>query len=131
MINRIVIACLLSIYTLASPSFGQEISASNWDGEWIADGTLFRVAVNISNGEFIVNEVDSLGFVWTTKNGIYSGDRAVIEAEYAGATAVVEIQLIDPNTAIANLRNCVPEYIVVCVLAMGQQARFIRATPSP
>ena len=101
-------------------------SASDWNGIWVAQGTLFSVAVTVQQGSFQVDEVQSLGFVWSSGTGQVEGDRATVEVQYAGVTATLLARLTDRNTAVVEAATCMPEFMVVCALARGQQALFVR-----
>jgi hypothetical protein len=104
----------------------QSARASDWNGVWVADGTLFSLEVVASDSEFNVKEVQSLGFVWTAKSGIVAGNYATVEASYAGATAFITVELKADGTATAWAANCLPEFMVVCALVKNRQATFIK-----
>ncbi len=72
----------------------------------------------------VVNQVESLGFMWTNQNGEVDGKIAQVEVEYAGATGIVIAELIEPNMAIVTASTCVPDFMVVCALTKGRQAIF-------
>lgn len=123
-------AFILAFLLLAIPASGlqaQDDGDYSWDGIWIAEGTLFSVAVTVKENTFVVAEVESLGFEWSTNAGTVKGQQATIEVSYAGASALILVQLLDANTAVASATNCMPEYMVVCALAQNRQARFARA----
>jgi hypothetical protein len=101
-------------------------SAADWTGTWIAQGTLFSVAVTVQEDQFRVNEVQSLGFVWTSEPGSVAGDQATLEVKYAGVTARILARLTGDGRAVVEAASCLPEFMVVCVLAKGQQAVFVR-----
>ena len=89
-------------------------------------GTLLSVAVTARNGVFQVDEVQSLGFVWSATPGMVDGDRARLDVQYAGASAVLVARLVEDGVAVVEAARCVPEFMVVCLLAKGQQATFVR-----
>lgn len=97
-----------------------------WSGIWIAEGTLFSIAVTVYENDIKVEENQSLGFMWTAKLGSVEGNKATIEANYAGATGLVIAELTGDGTAVAYLARCVPEFMVVCALANGRRAAFRR-----
>jgi hypothetical protein len=101
-------------------------SAADWTGTLIAQGTLFSVAVTVQEDQFRVNEVQSLGFVWTSEPGSVAGDQATLEVKYAGVTARILARLTGDGRAVVEAASCLPEFMVVCVLAKGQQAVFVR-----
>ena len=120
-----VLACL--VYTLAwSQTAPPESSPGDWNGTWIADGTLFSIAVTVTDNEFKVQEVQSLGFVWTAKLGNIDGNLATIEVTYLGATALITAELTGDGTAVAYATSCLPEFMVVCALTKDRQAAFSR-----
>ena len=121
-------ACCFYFVTAAASSQTSidEMSTANWNGTWLAQGTLFSVAVTVQDGVFQVDDVQSLGFVWTSKPGTVSGSQATVEVSYAGATAMLLARLTGDGIAVVEAARCAPEFMVVCALAKGQQATFIR-----
>lgn len=105
----------------------QEPTQYQWQGEWIAEGTLFKIAVQAVEGSLVVTPIESLGFEWTTSNGKIKGNTATIEVAYAGVTGIIAVELLDDNTARAWAQKCEPEFMVVCALAKDRQAIFVRA----
>ncbi|MEE3239281.1 MAG: hypothetical protein VX220_10360 [Pseudomonadota bacterium] len=105
-------------------AFAQDEYFPQWSGNWIADGTFFQIEISVKNNVMVVNQVESLGFIWTNQNGEVDGKIAQVEVEYAGATGIVIAELIEPNTAIVTASTCVPDFMVVCALAKGRQAIF-------
>lgn len=105
-------------------AFAQDGDFPQWSGNWIADGTFFQIEISVKNNVMIVNQVESLGFIWTNQNGEVDGKIAKVEVEYAGATGIVVAELIEPNMAIVTASTCVPDFMVVCALAKGRQAIF-------
>ena len=65
-----------------------------------------------------------MGFIWTSKDGTIAGSIARIEVEYAGATGIIQAELVDAETAIAFAASCTPDFMVVCALAKDRQAVF-------
>jgi len=96
----------------------------HWDGLWIAEGTLFSIAVAIENEEFRVQQVESLGFEWNSKNGKAIGNVVTVEIEYAGVAGTIQAELVNPNTAVAFAATCLPDFMVVCMLSKDRQAVF-------
>ncbi len=119
-------AAVLLALNLAGNAAAQTTMPDEWNGVWIADGSLFKIGVKVTDGNMVVTEVDSLGFAWTASAGIVAGNQATIEVQYAGATGRVAVQLLDGNSGVASLLSCLPEFMVVCALAKDRQARFIR-----
>lgn len=102
----------------------QEDLSAHWDGLWIVEGTLFSITVAIENEEFRVQQVESLGFEWSSENGTLDGNVVTVEIEYAGVTGTIQAQLVDPNTAVAFAATCLPDFMVVCMLSKDRQAVF-------
>ena len=119
-------AILAILWTSASWSQSAQAQTGDWNGTWVADGTLFSIEVTVSEAEFRVNEVQSLGFVWSAQTGVVSGNQAMIEATYAGATARIYAELTGEGTAIAFAGSCLPEFMLVCALIKDRQATFLR-----
>ncbi len=102
----------------------QESEASVWDGEWIAEGTLFRIGVSVQDNVMQVVQIESLGQIWSNEEGKVAGNVATVEIAYAGATGIIQAELIDEDTAILFAATCVPEFMVVCALSKDRQAIF-------
>ena len=102
----------------------QQIENVAWNGNWIADGTIFQIRVEVVNGDIEIYQIESMGFIWNSKNGIAEGNIARIEVEYAGVNGVIQAELIDSNTAVAFAVSCAPDFMVVCALAKNRQAIF-------
>ena len=62
----------------------QEENSQQWNGKWIANGTLFQIEVSVENSVIKVIQIESLGFEWTSKEGKVDGNIAQVEVEYAG-----------------------------------------------
>ena len=105
-------------------AFAQDEYFPQWSGNWIADGPFFQIEISVKNNVMVVNQIESLGFIWTNQNGEVDGKIAQVEVEYAGATGIVIAALIEPNMAIVTASTCVPDFMVVCALAKGRQAIF-------
>ena len=123
--KRIFIAALL-LFTSLVASYGQDDVSTHWDGVWNAEGTLFRIAIVIEDGEMKVTQIESLGFEWTNENGKISGNIATVEVEYAGVTGTIRAELIDANTAVAFAASYMPDFMLMCALAKDRQAIFRR-----
>lgn len=118
------------MFSFAPTSSGQtstdNSSAADWNGTWLAQGTFFSVAVTAQDGVFRVDEVESLGFAWTSQPGLVNGSEATVQVSYAGATAILLARLSGDGLAVVEAATCAPEFMVVCALVKGQQATFIR-----
>ena len=117
---------LLAVLAMTAKSYAQEDLSAHWNGVWNAEGTLFTIGVKVEGNVMEVEQVESLGFVWTSKQGSIEGNAVRVEIEYAGVVGIVQAELIDANTAIAFTASCLPEFMVVCALAKDRQAVFRR-----
>ena len=115
---------IASLITSLAQAQDSSVPASVWNGEWIAEGTLFRIAVQVSDSVMEVVEVESLGFVWTSEAGEIVGNVARVPVNYAGVSGIVQAELVDSTTAVAIAATCMPEFMVVCALAKDRQAIF-------
>lgn len=115
---------LALLLALGSPARAAEDYAQYWNGVWNAEGTLFSVEVTVVGGRVELRQLESLGFQWSSSAGTVAGSILEIEVDYAGVSGVIRARLEDANTAIAFARSCMPDFMVVCVLARDRQARF-------
>ena len=109
------------------PAFAQSDQADQtqlWNGKWIAEGSLFQIAVEVKDNQMRVTQVESLGFEWSSEPGKITGDMVQLEIAYAGVSGVIQAELVDANTAIAFAASCLPEFMLVCVLARDRRAVF-------
>lgn len=128
--NFLALLVLQTLCLAGVPVLAQD--ATVWDGEWIAEGTLFRIAVSVDDNVMDVQQIESLGFVWTSDKGVVDGDTVRVKVEYAGVNGVIQAELIDANTAVAFAASCMPEFMVVCALAKNRQAVFRKVgEPAP
>ena len=101
-----------------------QIANADWEGEWLAEGTLFRIGVTSDNGLLKITQIESMGQIWSSGDGKIDGNIARVEVEYAGATGVIRAELLDAKTAVLSAASCQPEFMVVCALSQGRQAIF-------
>lgn len=127
-IRRFAVGTLLLL--IASLGHAREDLSAHWEGEWIVEGTLFRIAVAVENDELVVTQIESLGFLWTSENGEIDGNVVRVAVEYAGVTGTIQAELIDPNTAVAFAASCLPDFMVVCMLSKDRQAVFRKVSDS-
>ena len=97
---------------------------SGWSGEWVAEGTIFKVGVEVDGSDLIVSQIESMGFSWANEVGKLKGNIATINVEYAGVKGTIQVEFIDETTASVFATSCIPEYMVVCLLAKDQKAAF-------
>jgi len=117
---------VLAIMIFSKLSVAQQYTEENWNGVWTADGTLFTLAVTVEGNQLYVDSIESLGFVWNSKEGrvISSLEAGSIEVGYEGVSGRVRIDMLNATTARVAPINCTPEFNVVCILIRGQQAVF-------
>ena len=121
------VCCLLS--KAAYPQ-NQDPSAHKWNGEWVAEGTIFRIRVEIEGSRLVVHQIESLGFDWTNEAGEIEGNVATINVKYAGVEGVIQAEFLDETTASVFAASCAPDYMVVCLLAKDQRAIFKKTSPA-
>ena len=116
------------VFSTSTVIKAQGSSEHSWAGQWVAEGTLFKVSVDTENSVMTVSQIESMGFVWSSKAGKVTGNIATVEVEYAGAAGIVKAELIDRETVVVSAATCLPEYMVVCLLTKDQQAIFKKVT---
>lgn len=102
----------------------QQLSQADWEGEWLAEGTLFRIGVKVEDGLLKVSQLESMGQVWSNQDGEIDGNVATVQVDYAGATGIIQAELINDDTAVLFAASCQPDFMVVCVLSKDRQAVF-------
>ena len=117
-------ALILLLGLATSAKAGEADYSQHWNGVWAAEGTLFSVEITVTGNRFELRQIESLGFEWSGANGKVDGTTLEIEVDYAGVSGIIEARLQDPTTAIVFARSCLPDYMVVCVLARNRQATF-------
>ena len=115
---------LALLLALAPQARAAEDCARHWNGVWNAEGTLFTVEVTVAEGRVELRQLESLGFQWSSSAGRVAGSILEFEVDYGGVSGVIRARLEDANTAIVFARSCAPDFMVVCALAKGRQARF-------
>jgi len=127
---RQLCAAISVFFLLTAPLSAQDEYSQHWNGEWIADGTLFTIDVSVENNVMKIRQIESLGFEWTSQNGKIEGNIMQVEVEYAGVKGIIQAELVDANTAIAFAATCLPDFMVVCALAKDRQAIFKKLEPN-
>lgn len=123
-LTRLTISLSTMYLLLANITLAQEFDDSIWSGHWVGDGTIFEIRVEVENGVMKVHQIESMGFTWNSKDGTVEGNIARVEVEYAGVIGIIQAELVDSETAVAFAATCVPDFMVVCVLAKDRQAVF-------
>ena len=99
-------------------------STTAWDGQWVAEGTLFEIMVSVVGGIMTIGQIESLGQVWTNEDGTVDNTKALVPVSYAGASGIVQAELVDYETARVSVASCEPEFLVVCTLSRDHQVIF-------
>ena len=120
------VALLLMILSTAQgPVAAQtQIADADWEGEWLAEGTLFRVRVTLDNELLKITQIESMGQIWSSGDGEIDGNIARVEVEYSGASGIIRAELLNAKTAVLSAASCQPKFMVVCALSLGRQAIF-------
>lgn len=97
-----------------------------WVGEWIAEGTYFKMAVAVDEGVLSVTQIESLGFEWTSEDAQIQGNVVEVEVNYisGGVSGIIRAELLDETTGVLSVKTCGPDYMVLCALSKGRQAIF-------
>ncbi len=112
------------VSVLVGGSLSAQESTTNWDGHWVAEGTLFQVEVQVEGKQVSLTQVESMGFVWTSQPGIIANDVLQVKVAYGGVTGLIQAELQEDNSALVFAATCEPEFMVVCALAKDRQALF-------
>lgn len=120
----------LIICCLPFAAGAQQLNQTDWDGEWLAEGTLFRIGVKVEDGILKVSQLESMGQVWNNEDGEIDGNVAKVKVDYAGASGIIQAELINADTAVLFAASCQPDFMMVCVLSKDRQAVF-RKVDSP
>jgi hypothetical protein len=128
--NRLTRCCALAgvmVFLSGATALADDLhQPHHWLGEWLAEGTDFRLRVIPQGNRFQVEPVFPLGLNWKAGLGTINGTSGTIHVEYEGVTAQVMVQLTEPGSAIVRSMSCQPDYHVICTLVRNQQARFIK-----
>ena len=101
-----------------------QIADADWEGEWLAEGTLFKVGVTLDNGLLKITQIESMGQIWSSGDGEIDGNIARVEVKYSGASGIIRAELLNAKTAVLSAASCQPKFMVVCALSLGRQAIF-------
>ena len=122
--NFLSIVFFYLTYSASAYSQFQNNSSYNWNGEWMAEGTTFRVRLEVEGSRLIVHQLESMGFDWTNEIGHLEGNIATISVEYAGVKGIIQAEFFDDTTASVSAASCIPDFMVICLLAKDQKAIF-------
>ena len=115
---------LMSLSAAQGLTAQTQIADADWEGQWLAEGTLFKVGVTLDNGLLKITQIESMGQIWSSGDGKIDGRIARVEIEYSGASGIIQAELLDAKTAVLSAASCLPEFMVVCALSRGRQAIF-------
>ena len=118
------IVLLSCIYSATAYGQTQNNSVYDLNGEWVAEGTIFRVRLEIDGSRVIVHQLESMGFDWTNEIGQLEANIATISVGYAGVKGIIEAEFFDETTASGSAASCIPDFMVICLLAKDQKAIF-------
>ena len=85
------------VFSFPTSSLAQTIQSTDWNGDWVGEGTLFKIGVSVENNVMKVAQIESLGFVWTSQDGEVDGNIVRVNVEYAGVKGIIQAELINPN----------------------------------
>lgn len=99
-----------------------------WEGQWTANGTYFKIAVDVEDNVLKITQLESLGFEWTSEDAVIDGNTAEVEVDYitGGVSGVIRAELLDDSTGVLSVKTCTPEFMVSCALSKGRQAYFTK-----
>ncbi len=129
-IAKVLAASLLSLLSLAATAQDNLINA--WEGEWIAEGTLFQIRVEVQDNILSVTQIESMGFEWSSEDAVIEGNTVEVAVDYltGGVSGIVRAELLNETTGVLSVSSCTPEFMVSCALSKGRQAVFRKvATP--
>ena len=118
------VVLLSCIYSASFHGQTQNNSVYDLNGQWVAEGTVFRVRLEIDGSSVIVHQLESMGFDWTNEIGHIEGNIATISVEYAGVKGLIQAEFFDETTASVSAASCTPDFMVICLLAKDQKAIF-------
>lgn len=121
-IFTLYLSLLFSTSLLAQEDF------SKWEGQWIANGTYFKIAVAVDDNILRVTQLESLGFEWTSKDAEISSNIVEVEVDYisGGVSGIIRAELLNETTGVLSVKTCTPEFMVSCALSKGRQAYFTK-----
>jgi hypothetical protein len=117
----------LGFFSLASVAgHGQDTLAEDWVGEWIADGTLFQIRVDVVDNVLKVTPIESMGFEWSSEDAELQGNTVEVAVDYqtGGVSGIIRAELLNETTGVLSVKTCTPDFMVSCALSKGRQAIF-------
>jgi hypothetical protein len=121
---KVAVGFISSLFIVQTELHAQVLSKQAWEGNWITEGSLFEVGIEIENSVMTISQVESMGFVWTSKSAKVEGSIATVEIEYGGVTGVAQAELVSEDTTVVFPLSCEPNYMVICLLTKDQRVIF-------
>lgn len=122
------IAIFTYLALFSPPTFSQDEFADAWSGQWVANGTYFRIGVTLEDNILKVTQIESLGFEWTSQDAEIQGNVVEVEVDYVtgGVSGIIRAELLSETTGVLSVKTCTPEFMVSCALSKGRQAYFTK-----
>lgn len=122
------LAAVVVLLTVNLPSKAQDDLSDAWSGEWVANGTYFRIAVSVNENVLSVTQLESLGFEWTSKDAVIDGNIVEVEVDYetGGVSGIIRAELLSQTTGVLSVKTCAPDFMVSCALSKGRKAYFTK-----
>ena len=88
--SKTFLSMVLLSYIYSATASGQTQNNSVYDlnGQWVAEGTIFRVRLEIDGSRVIVHQLESMGFDWTNEIGHLEANMATISVESVSYTHI-------------------------------------------
>jgi hypothetical protein len=104
----------------------QDTLAEDWVGEWVADGTLFQIRVDVVDNVLKVTQIESMGFEWSSEDAELQGNAVEVAVDYqtGGVSGIIRAELLNKTTGVLSVKTCTPDFMVSCALSKGRQAIF-------
>ena len=127
--NAVVTAFTIFVCLIFSSLLFAQEDSHTWEGQWLANGTYFKIAVAVEDNVLKVTQLESMGFEWTSKDAVVDGNIVEVEVDYitGGVSGVIRAELLDDSTGVLSVKTCTPEFMVSCALSKGRQAYFTKA----
>lgn len=126
--NALMRALVICVSLIFSSSLLAQEDSHAWEGQWVANGTYFKIAVTVEDNVLKVTQLESLGFEWTSKDAVIDGNIVEVEVDYitGGVTGIIRAELLDESTGVLSVKTCTPEFMVSCALSKGRSAYFTK-----
>ncbi|MDF1624107.1 MAG: hypothetical protein P1V33_11635 [Pseudohongiella nitratireducens] len=129
---KMILAQVFSILVVLGGGYSTlEANEPDWNGYWAIEAFNFMIEVDATTNSFEVIPVLPATLPWTPGVGEIRDGKGYINVEYQGVSANLLVQLTDPDTALVQPINCMPEYHMLCALAQSQRAILTRVDYQP